>query len=68
LIERVAADAEPIVVATDAGQRVVVLPLNGFTSWRETWYLFTNPADAAHPRRSIAEFEEGAAGGPRATR
>ncbi len=59
LIDQVIADAEPTIVVTDAGQRVVVLPLDEFNSWRETRYLLANPANAAHLRRSIAEFQTG---------
>ncbi len=36
LIDQVIADAEPTIVVTDAGQRVVVLSLDEFNSWRET--------------------------------
>jgi antitoxin YefM len=61
LIEQVIADAEPTIVATDAGQRVVILPLDEFNSWRETPYLLANPANAAHLRQSIAELEAGRA-------
>lgn len=61
LIEQVIADAEPTIVVTDAGQRVVILPLDEFNSWRETLYLLANPANAAHLRRSIAELEAGRA-------
>lgn len=59
LIEQVIADAEPTIVVTDAGQRVVVLPLDEFNSWQETLYLLANPANAAHLRQSIAESEAG---------
>lgn len=59
LIEQVIADAEPTIVVTDAGQRVVVLPVDEFNSWQETLYLLANPANAAHLRQSIAESEAG---------
>ena len=59
LIDQVIADAEPTIVVTDAGQRVVVLPLDEFNSWRETLYLLANPANAAHLRRLIAELQTG---------
>ena len=61
LIDQVIADAEPTIVVTDAGQRVVVLSLDEFNSWRETLYLLSNPANAAHLRQSIAEFQAGQA-------
>ena len=46
-------------VVTDAGERVVVLSLDEFNAWHETLYLVANPANAAHLRQSIAEFEAG---------
>jgi antitoxin YefM len=59
LIHQVLADAEPMIVVTDAGERVVVLSLDEFNAWHETLYLVANPANAAHLRQSIAEFEAG---------
>lgn len=59
LVEQVLSDAEPRIVVTDQGGQVVVMPLDDFNSWKETLYLLTNPANAAHLRRSIAEAEAG---------
>lgn len=59
LIERVIADAEPIVLSTDAGQEVVLLSLDEFNSWKETLYLLTNPANVAHFPKSISEASAG---------
>ncbi len=61
LVEQVLADAEPRIVVTDQGGQVVVMPLDDFNSWKETVYLLSNPANAAHLRRSIAEAEAGKA-------
>ena len=59
LVEQVLADAEARIVVTDEGQQVVVMPLDEFNSWKETLYLLSNPSNAAHLRRSIAEAESG---------
>ena len=59
LIEQVIADADPIMLSTEAGQEVVLLSLDEFNSWRETIYLLSNPANAAHVRKSIAEARAG---------
>ena len=59
LIEQVIADAEPIVLSTDSGHEVVLLSLDEFNSWKETLYLLTNPANAAHLRKSILEATAG---------
>ena len=61
LIEQILADAEPRIVVTDKGEQVVMMPLDDFNSWKETLYLLSNPANAAHLRRSIAEAESGQA-------
>jgi antitoxin YefM len=59
LIAQVIADAEPIMVSTEAGQQVILLPLEEFNSWRETLYLLSDPANAEHLRQSIAEARAG---------
>jgi len=61
LFERVIADAEPTIVITESGERVVLLPLDEYNSWKETLYLLSNPANADHLRRSIAEAQAGKA-------
>ena len=61
LIQQVLADAEPRIVVTDQGEQVVLMPLGEFNSWKETLYLLSSPANAAHLRRSIAEAESGQA-------
>ena len=55
IIEQVISDAEPAVLCTDKGDKVVLVPLDEFNSWKETLYLLSNPANAAHLRQSIAE-------------
>ena len=59
LIEQVLADAEPTILCTEKGDKVVLLSLDEFNSWKETLYLLSNPANAAHLRRSIAEASAG---------
>jgi antitoxin YefM len=59
LIEQVIADAEPTIVVTDSGQRVVFLPLDEYNSWKETLYLLANPANAQRLLKSIAQVEAG---------
>jgi len=59
LIEQVLADAEPAILCTEKGEKVVLLSLDEFNSWQETIYLLSNPANAAHLRRSIAEAHAG---------
>lgn len=59
LVEQVLADAEARIVVTDSGEQVVLMPLDEFNSWKETLYLLSNPANAAHLRQSMAEADAG---------
>lgn len=59
VIERVTADAEPMIICGEGSQKAVLLSLEEFNSWQETLYLLSNPANADHLRQSIAESREG---------
>ena len=59
LIKKVFSDAEPTIITTDLGEQIVLLSLDEFNSWQETAYLLSNPANAAHLRKSIAEAQSG---------
>ena len=59
LIEKVVEDAEPAILCTDSGARVVLMPLDEFNSWKETVYLLASPANAAHLSKSIEEAQAG---------
>jgi antitoxin YefM len=57
LVTQVITDAVPTILVTERGERVVLLPLKDYNSWKETLYLLSNPANAEHLRRSIAEAQ-----------
>jgi antitoxin YefM len=59
VIEQVLADAEPAILSTERGEKVVLLSLEEFNSWKETIYLLSNPANATHLRNSLAEAQAG---------
>ena len=59
LIAQVIADAEPAIICSDKGEKAVLLSLNEFNSWQETLYLLSNPANAEHLRKSIAQAKVG---------
>jgi antitoxin YefM len=59
LIEQVISDSEPTIICNDKGEKVVLLSLDEFNSWQETLYLLSNPANAEHLRKSIAEAQMG---------
>lgn len=59
LIAKVVSNADPTIITTDAGQQIVLLPLDEFNAWQETAYLLSNPANAAHLRQSVTEAQMG---------
>lgn len=59
LITQAIVNAEPTIICTDDGQKVVFMSLDEFNTWQETLYLLSNPANAAHLRQSIAEANAG---------
>lgn len=61
VLQKVADDSEAAILLTDSGEQVVVMPMNDYNAWQETHYLLSNPANAAHLRKSIFEAESGLA-------
>jgi antitoxin YefM len=59
IIERVIADAEPTVLRSDNGNQIVLISLDESNSWKESVYLLTSPANAAHLRKSLDEARAG---------
>ena len=59
IISHVLDSDEPAILRTESGQEVVVLPLEDFNSWKETIYLLSNSANAAHLQKSIEEARAG---------
>lgn len=59
LMEQVISDAEPTIICSDKGKKTVLMSLDQFNSWQETLYLLSNPANAEHLRKSIAEAKAG---------
>jgi antitoxin YefM len=61
LIRQVESDAEPILIMLDEDQKAVLMSEREFNSWQETIYLLSNPANAEHLRKSLAEADAGLA-------
>ncbi len=59
LLAKVVSDAEPTIITTETGQKIVLVSLEEYNSWQETAYLLSNPANAAHLRQSIEEAKNG---------
>ena len=57
LIEQVEKDAEPILIMLDEDRKAVLMSESEFNSWQETIYLLSNPANAEHLRKSLAEAD-----------
>lgn len=59
LIQQVENDAEPVLIIIDEDRRAVLMSELEFNSWQETIYLLSNPANAEHLRKSLAEADAG---------
>ena len=59
LIQQIENDAEPILIMLDENRKAVLMSEREFNSWQETIYLLSNPANAEHLRKSLAEAESG---------
>ena len=59
LIIQVENDAEPILIMLDEDRKAVLMSEREFNSWQETIYLLSNPANAEHLRKSLAEADSG---------
>jgi len=58
-VDQVISDVNPMIICGDNMQKVVLMPLDEFDSWKETLYLLSNPANARHLRQSMAEAQSG---------
>lgn len=58
-LDKVCDDRAPLVVTRRSGDPVIVLSLADYESLEETLYLLSNPANAEHLRKSIADANAG---------
>jgi antitoxin YefM len=59
LINQVISDAEPAIILNEKGDKAVLLSLDEYNSWQETFYLLSNPVNAEHLRKSIDKARQG---------
>lgn len=59
LIDKVIQNAQPTILCNDEGKQAVLMSLDEFLSWQETLYLLSNPANAEHIQKSIAQAKTG---------
>lgn len=57
VIGRVLADAEPTIIVGEAGEQVVLISLDAYTSWQERLSLLANPANAAQFAGEVAPHD-----------
>ncbi len=60
-LDRVSANAEPVLITRSGSSAAVLLDIDEYNSLVETAYLLSNPAMAARLARGIAEIEAGRA-------
>lgn len=58
-LDKVCDDRAPLVVTRRNGEAVVMLALTEYESLEETLHLLSDPANAEHLRRSMAQAEAG---------
>jgi antitoxin YefM len=58
-MDKVCADHAPLLVTRQGGEAVVMLSLAEYESLEETLHLLSDPANAEHLRRSMAQAEAG---------
>ncbi len=59
LVNQVVDNDEPALVQAETGKQAVLISLADFNAWQETAYLLSNPANAAHLQKSIAQAKAG---------
>ena len=58
-LDKVCDDRAPLLVTRRNGEAVVMMPLSDYEGMEETLYLLSDPANAEHLRKSIAEADAG---------
>lgn len=56
VLDQVVSDAEHTIITRRDAENVVIMSLSSYNSIMETLYLMSNPANAAHLGRSIAQL------------
>jgi antitoxin YefM len=59
LITSVVTDIEPTIICNDQDEKAILVSLDEFNAWQETIYLLSNPVNAEHLQRSIAQAKMG---------
>lgn len=59
VLDQVVDDADYTIITRRDAQNAVVMSLESFNSFMETFYLLRSPANAAHLTKSIEQFRDG---------
>lgn len=58
-LDKVCGDRAPLLITRRNGEAVVMMPPSDYESIEETLYLLSDPANADHLRKSIADADAG---------
>ncbi len=59
ILDRVVEDLDYTVITRKDGDDAVVMSLDTFNSYMETFHLLSTPANAAHLSKSIGQYKKG---------
>ena len=59
VLDLVVQDADYTIITRRNGENAVIMSLETFNSYLETFYLLGSPANAAHLAKSIQQYKEG---------
>lgn len=59
LVDQVIANLQPTILCNENGNKAVLMSLDEFSAWQETFYLLSNPVNASRLMNSIRSAEVG---------
>jgi antitoxin YefM len=59
MIKQVVHDHTPLIITGENAEAAVLISLDDYNAWQETFYLMRNPANAAYLREAIEDVKAG---------
>ena len=59
MIKQVIEDHTPLIITGENAEAAVLISLDEYNAWQETFYLMRNPANAAYLREAIEDIKAG---------
>jgi antitoxin YefM len=59
MIKQVVSDHTPLIITGENAEAAVLISLDDYNAWQETFYLIRNPANAAYLREAIDDIKVG---------